>query len=422
MTTARTAAVVFWVAATALAQPPLTTIQDVLYKADGTRFNGIAIITWTRFEAADTSNIATQSVTAKIVDGNLRVLLVATTDANPPSFYSVTYNGDGKVQFQETWNVPPSATPLRVRDVRGAAPVNPLEPPSQTPILESDVVGLVNDLALRPLKGPGFGVGRAALINDTGGIESVSGNPGDCVKVDGTSGPCGAGGPAFIDGEALGGIVDGGNSVFTIANAPDPPASLALYRNGILQKAGFDYTLSGATVTYLTGAIPQPADTLLAWYRLGGASLLGSQSLYPGAQVICSAIGSATSAAAFASLGTCRLPQGLLQSGDRLEIRFDLAHQGTAAGFEFQVLWAATVVVDRSAAAGDAMIAGRGEAGIYGSGTQLRAESWGTLLGFAAGVGDAGDSIAGPLIVDFRVRMLATTAEAQSTRRTTKKN
>ena len=74
MTTARTAALVLWVAGMALAQPPLTTIQDVLYKADGTRFNGIAIIAWTSFEAADTSNIATQSVTAKIVDGNLRVI------------------------------------------------------------------------------------------------------------------------------------------------------------------------------------------------------------------------------------------------------------------------------------------------------------------------------------------------------------
>ena len=31
-------------AATAFAQPPLTTIQDTLYKADGTRFNGLLMI------------------------------------------------------------------------------------------------------------------------------------------------------------------------------------------------------------------------------------------------------------------------------------------------------------------------------------------------------------------------------------------
>ena len=109
--------------------------------------------------------------------------------------------------------------------------------------------------------------------------------------------------------------------------------------------------VAGATVTYLSGAIPQPADTLLATYRVGGASSLGSQSLFPSAQVICSASGTATSAAVFASLGTCTLSQGLLQTGDRLEIRFDLAHQGATAGFEFKILWGATVVVDRSGAA-----------------------------------------------------------------------
>ena len=30
-----------------LAGPPLTTIQDVLYKADGARFNGTLTISWT---------------------------------------------------------------------------------------------------------------------------------------------------------------------------------------------------------------------------------------------------------------------------------------------------------------------------------------------------------------------------------------
>ena len=34
------------------AEPPLTTIQDVLYKADGTRFNGYVQISWNSFEAA----------------------------------------------------------------------------------------------------------------------------------------------------------------------------------------------------------------------------------------------------------------------------------------------------------------------------------------------------------------------------------
>jgi hypothetical protein len=83
------------------------------------------------------------------------------------------------------------------------------------------------------------------------------------VFVDGTSGPCGGAGPVFTDAEVPGGVVDGTNATFTLANTPSPAGSLVLYRNGIAQKAGVDYTLTGATVQFLTGAIPQPGDTLL---------------------------------------------------------------------------------------------------------------------------------------------------------------
>ena len=107
-----------WLASSALAGPPLTTIQDVLYKADGTRFNGTVTISWTSFQAMDNSTIATQSITVKIVDGNLRVQLVPTTTSTPATYYSVTYNSNGRIQFQETWSVPSSAQPLHVRDVR----------------------------------------------------------------------------------------------------------------------------------------------------------------------------------------------------------------------------------------------------------------------------------------------------------------
>ena len=63
-------------------------------------------------------------------------------------------------------------------------------------------------------------------------------------------------------------VVDGTNGTFTLASTPSPASSLVLYRNGIAQKPAVDYTLTGATVPFLTGAIPQPGDTLLAWYRL----------------------------------------------------------------------------------------------------------------------------------------------------------
>lgn len=415
--TGRLVGAVVLAAASAAAAPPLTTIQDVLYKADGTKFNGLLIISWNSFEADDLSNIVSQSVTVKVVDGNFRVQLVPTADSNPPSFYNVKYNSDGKIQFQETWVVGTASTPLRIRDVRAStSSSSPLQPPSQTPIQESDVVGLVGDLGIRAVKGPGFSPGRTALINTSGGIEAVFGNPSDCVFVDGTSGPCGGAGPVFADGEVPGGTVDGVNGTFTLANTPSPAGSLVLYRNGIAQKPAVDYTLTGATVQFLAGAIPQPGDTLLAWYRLPSAGPLLGGLTAPGPEIRCSAAGTGTSAVTFTSLGSCTIPANVLQTGDRVEIHFDLAHAGTATGFEFKVYWGSTVLVDRMASASELMVAGKGESAVYSGGAQLRSESWGTSIGYAASVTNAPDNIVPAMTIDFQAQMLQATAETVTLR------
>jgi hypothetical protein len=100
------------------AQPALTTIQDILYTADGNRFNGLITINWQTFDASDSAIIATQVARIAISNGNLYVQLVPTTTASTPATYSVQYNSSGHTQYTEVWVVFPSASPLRVRDVR----------------------------------------------------------------------------------------------------------------------------------------------------------------------------------------------------------------------------------------------------------------------------------------------------------------
>src|ERR1700733_1850964 len=99
------------------AQPALTTIQDILYRADGTRFNGEIFISWNAFTAGDTSNIATAQVKLPIVNGVLHVELVPTTTASAGANYQVTYNSQGQFQFSQIWAVPPSSVPLKVSAV-----------------------------------------------------------------------------------------------------------------------------------------------------------------------------------------------------------------------------------------------------------------------------------------------------------------
>ena len=398
----------------ALAAPPLTTIQDALYKADGRPFNGTLSISWSSFEAIDGSAIAMQVITTTVVNGILSVQLVPTTTATPPAVYTVKYNSDGRIQFEETWAVPSSVLPLRVRDVRivlqaltGADVAAPI-------IQESDIVGLISDLGARPLKGPGYAPGRVAYVNPAGALESITGSLNDCVRVDGSSGPCGGTSPSFVDADSPNGIVDGANTSFTLTHAPNPTTSLSVYRNGMLQKTGQDYTFSGGALAFVSAAAPQPGDTLLASYRLAGVDS-GAPPLsgtpYPAPQVLCSGAGGATTSTTLASIGTCDIAAGLLAFGNRVEIRFDLEHQGTAGGFSFEVHWGATTLLHRDASAADAMATGRADAALTAAGAQLSSQSWGTALTFTAGVAASANTGASGVAISF----LATLAQAGET-------
>jgi hypothetical protein len=395
----------------AAAAPTLTTIQDVLYKADGTRFNGTLSIAWGSFQSADNSDIVMQTLTVKVIDGNLRVQLVPSSTATPATIYTVTYNSDGLVQFQENWSVPPSATPLRVSDVRvassgagGGGTGSGGSGNLTSAIPESQVTGLVADLGARPVKGPSFAAGRAAILDSSGLVESATGSATDCVHVDGSSGPCGGGAPNFVDGDLPAGIVDGSNPNFTLTVVPAPSASLSVYRNGILQKPAFDYTATGNSIQFVSAATPQPGDILLASYRIAGSSgaITNSFSGYSSMQVLCSGAGATISAATLASLGACAIPAGLLSQGDRIEIRFDYSHGGSAGGFSIETHWGATTIVHRDALASETLLAGRADAGVLPSNAQLSSETWGSSLGLAVTAVVAGDAYAGGLTIDFR--------------------
>jgi hypothetical protein len=335
----------------------------------------------------------------------LQVQLVPTTTATPASYYTVVYQSDGRIQFKETWAVPSSTQPLRVRDVRftlatGASTASSDTTPAT--VQESDVTGLISDLGARPLKGPAYSAGRVAWVNSSGAVETVAGAPTDCVRVDGSSGPCGGILPNFVDNDSPGGIVDGANLLFTLTGAPNPAASLALYRNGILQKAGQDYSVTASQLTFLFTA-PQPGDTLLANYRLSGGADITPQ-LYPNPQVLCSGLGGAINSGTLASIGTCNIPGGFLLPGDRVEIRFDLEHQGSAGGFTFELHWGASTILSRSAAPGDALATVRAEAALTAQGAQWSHQSWGTVLAFAAGVGTASDNFGSGIAIDFQAK------------------
>ena len=381
----------------AWSQTGLTTIQDTLYRADGTRFNGTLTINWVTFDAVNIGTVVQQSRTVQVVNGNLLVQLVPNATATPPAnVYTVNYQSDGYEQFTETWTVPVSTLPLTVSVVRvnsqtssgggGAGAGN------QTTIPESDVVGLQADLAQRPLMGIGYGPNAVAITDGNGNLITAVGTPGQCVFVDGTTGPCG--GSTFADAETPAGTINGTNTTFTLANTP-LGSSMLLFLNGLYMTPSFDYTLSGSTITFTT-TVPQPGDTMAASYRVDTSALGSISGFTTGgvpiqintvtAQVICSAAGTGTSLTAWTSLGACDIPAAGLNAGDRIEVRFTFAHSGTTTGFNLQVNWGNTTVLARTAAAQDVAVAGQADAAVTPTGAQVSVQSWGTVLPFLPGI------------------------------------
>jgi hypothetical protein len=87
----------------ALAAPPLTTIQDTLYRADGTLYSGYVQVEWKSFEASDNTLVPAQSLSLRVYQGLFRTKLVPTTTASAGAIYSVRYVSDGRLQGLEYW-------------------------------------------------------------------------------------------------------------------------------------------------------------------------------------------------------------------------------------------------------------------------------------------------------------------------------
>jgi len=277
---------------------------------------------------------------------------------------------------------------------------------------------LANELEVRPMRGVGFGIGRAGVINSSGQLDGAAGSLGDCVRVDGSSGPCGGGGGGtaglFADGEVPGGAVNSSNTSFTLPHAPDPPASLQLFRNGLLMRDSSDYTLTGSAVTFYVASTPQTGDLLTASYRFADpTNPLGTMAA---SQVVCSGAGTTTSSTTSTQLATCTLPAGTLGTGDRLEVRFQFGHTGTAVGFSTEVSVGSTTVLTRASGATESLLAGRSDFGLFSGGQTWDTQSWGVATSAAAGAGGATEDPSQPVTIQFRGQMASATADTVGVR------
>jgi hypothetical protein len=118
-----TLAAVIWFLAPAFGQSPsVTTVQDTVYKSDGSLASGSVVISWPPFISADNRTVFGGTKTVPLNNGSLTVALVPTAGATPAGIsYDVKYYQSGGVFYAETWVVPASASPVTLGQVRVTA-------------------------------------------------------------------------------------------------------------------------------------------------------------------------------------------------------------------------------------------------------------------------------------------------------------
>lgn len=242
----------------------LTEIRDTVLNADGSPFTGTVVITWNGFTGPTGGTISPLSTSAKIYNGALSVLLVPTTTASAGTYYQAVYNSnDGLVTWSEIWQVPPSSIPLTLSQVRQSS--------NQGGGSGGGTGG----------GGTGTGSGSTQYATLPISIDQITNLSADLASINASLGSLttqlnslGLGSSTtnavFVDAETPTGTVNGTNATFTLANPPSPSGSLKLYRNGLIQANSIDYTLSGSTIAFSTGSIPQNGDILEAYYRISG--------------------------------------------------------------------------------------------------------------------------------------------------------
>src|ERR1700678_4566008 len=110
--------------AAAQSGPALTSVIDTVYMADGTQAQGVLVITWPAFVAADGTGVAAGSVDVTLgADGALDVALVPNAGVTPAGvYYTVVYQLQPSEVRTEYWVVPTSspATLAQVRTTPGS--------------------------------------------------------------------------------------------------------------------------------------------------------------------------------------------------------------------------------------------------------------------------------------------------------------
>lgn len=148
-----------------LSGPPLTSVIDTVFRADGTAAQGVLVITWPAFVAANGTAVAPGALDVTLgTSGALNVALAVNAGANPPGvYYTVVYQlGPGEVRT-EYWVVPTSS-PATLAEVRTTPGSGTAAQPVSMQYVNSELATKANDNAVVHLTGTETVTGAKSFV------------------------------------------------------------------------------------------------------------------------------------------------------------------------------------------------------------------------------------------------------------------
>jgi hypothetical protein len=185
--------------------------------------------------------------------------------------------------------------------------------------LNTNVTGISNTVS-----------GLTTTVTGVGNTVTTLGNTVTSLSAQVNALSAGSSTAMFADSETPSGTMDGTNANFSLATAPAPAASLQLYRNGLQQLSGTDFTLSGNTITFLNGNIPKLSDIVQAFYRFAGT---GQKATFSDAEVPSGTINGTNTIFTLAAAPNPVLSLELYKNGMLLQQNSDYTLSGTTVTF-----------------------------------------------------------------------------------------
>jgi hypothetical protein len=223
--------------------PTLTSVVDTVYMANGSPAQGILVITWPAFVAADGTAVAPGSLDVALgTNGALNVALSANAGATPAGvYYTVVYQLQPSEVRTEYWVVPTSS-PATLAQVRTTPGAGTAAQPVSAQYVNSVLAGKANDNAVVHLAGTETVTGTKSFAVPPNVPAPV--NTGDVAN------------KSYVDSSVA--TVGSGNYVPSAGGAMTGPLTLSGNPTAPLQAAAKQYVDSSVVVKadLVSGLVP----------------------------------------------------------------------------------------------------------------------------------------------------------------------